>query len=483
MSISDKLTSLQNTVEDIRQSIVNKDVPVATTDGFKVYPDAVRAIDFQDYTDTSLKPTIHGVNYYDYNGDLLYVYTPQEFLALSAHPSQPAHTGLVADGWNWDLTDAQSFVRNTCDCLNIGGHYATDTGDTRLYIRIPEELQGKNLWLGFYYRQTVKNGLTIDWGDGTTSVSTATINGSTNSVHTYTNIQADNFLIKVTPLEDCIYTLGNTNSYVGVFGYVYNTQRTNAVKLVKVEIGKNVSWQYGQFFRHCVNLETVSIPKEVNYPSMAGTYQFCDCTSLKGIVIPEGITSITGTNVFSGMNNLRCFCAPKSLTSLQGSICGYVDSFILPNVTTYSSSTVFRYARYVRRIYISEDAVTMPQYLIAQTSSLEELHLPQNNSNFTELAAYLLVETGLKTLEIPASITSMGNQSAYGKSLETVIMRPTTPPTAASINIFYSYPAYLKIHVPYSADHSILNAYKTATNWTQFASRIYELDENGNIPT
>lgn len=481
MSVSDKVASLQNIVGGIRQNINNKDVPLAASDGFVVYPDAVRAIDNQDYSE-ELKPTIHGVNYYDYNGDLLYVYTPQEFLALSAHPSQPTHTGLVAEGWNWSLSDAQTFIRNTCDCLNIGGHYITDTGDSRFYIEIPEELIGNSLWIGVYYRQSVKNGLTIDWGDGTTSTSGTSVNGNTNSGHTYTNIQTDSFVIKVTPLETCIYTLGNTNAYVGVFGYGYTTQRHNVVKLIKAEIGKNVSWEHGQAFRWCVNLETVSMPKTVNYASMSGSYQFSICASLKGLVIPEGITTISGTDAITSVVNLKCFCAPKSLTSLQGGITGYIDSLILPNVTTFSSAT-FRYARCIRRIHISNTAYTFPQYTFADTPVLDEIELPKNNSNFTEIVPYLFAGTGLKHIEVPATVTSIGNQGLYGRSLETVIMRPTTPPTAASINIFYSYPTYLKIYVPYSADHSILNAYKTASNWTQFASRIYELDENGNIPT
>ena len=166
---------------------------------------------------------------------------------------------------------------------------------------------------------------------------------------------------------------------------------------------------------------------------------------------------------------------------MSNSASQYMSSAILPpNVTTISGQA-FRYARNCKRIFIPDGVSSFAQYAIADTTNLEELHLP-HNPEFTTLTAYLLANTGLHHLEIPESITSMGNQCCFGMCLEEVIMRPVVPPSAASINIFDSRNVYLKIYVPYSSDHSILNAYKTATNWTQFASKIYELDENGNIP-
>ena len=32
----------------------------------------------------------------------------------------------------------------------------------------------------------------------------------------------------------------------------------------------------------------------------------------------------------------------------------------------------------------------------------------------------------------------------------------------------------IKVYVPYSSDHSILEAYKTATNWSTYASLMVE---------
>lgn len=54
----------------------------------------------------------------------------------------------------------------------------------------------------------------------------------------------------------------------------------------------------------------------------------------------------------------------------------------------------------------------------------------------------------------------------------------TTPPALQNNG---SLPNSNKYYVPYSSDHSTLESYKTA--WPSIASKIFELDENGNIPT
>ena len=89
----------------------------------------------------------------------------------------------------------------------------------------------------------------------------------------------------------------------------------------------------------------------------------------------------------------------------------------------------------------------------------------------------------LKHLEFSNAITSIGqNCFNYCSSLKTIIFHSETPPTAGATP-FGNCTSLEGIYVPYSADHSILDAYKTATNWSTYAAKIFELDGNGNIPT
>jgi len=50
------------------------------------------------------------VNFIDYDGTILYSYTAAEFANLSALPANPTHSGLTAQGWNWSLSDAKTYV-------------------------------------------------------------------------------------------------------------------------------------------------------------------------------------------------------------------------------------------------------------------------------------------------------------------------------------------------------------------------------------
>ena len=113
------------------------------------------------------------VNFYDYDGTLLHSYSKDEFLALSALPDLPTREGLTCQGWNYTLAKAKEYV-TSYDILDIGATYITDDGKTRLYIKIAAN---GRMNVPLYFSQTVANGVTIDWGDGS---ATQTLTGTGN---------------------------------------------------------------------------------------------------------------------------------------------------------------------------------------------------------------------------------------------------------------------------------------------------------------
>lgn len=81
-----------------------------------------------------------------------------------------------------------------------------------------------------------------------------------------------------------------------------------------------------------------------------------------------------------------------------------------------------------------------------------------------------------------ANLNSTSIQMFYGNAAcLSLIIRSDTPPTIAS-STFTGLKSDCKIYVPYSADHSILDAYKAKQYWSDRAEYIFELDENGEIP-
>lgn len=77
-------------------------------------------------------------------------------------------------------------------------------------------------------------------------------------------------------------------------------------------------------------------------------------------------------------------------------------------------------------------------------------------------------------VNLPATLTYIGEYSFYNcPNLTSVICLPTTPPVLDGTNVFTNANALLKIYVP---DDSV-NAYKSATNWSTYASRIYSMTQ------
>lgn len=78
-------------------------------------------------------------------------------------------------------------------------------------------------------------------------------------------------------------------------------------------------------------------------------------------------------------------------------------------------------------------------------------------------------------ITIPASLTVLSANTFTDENQHLVYhFKGTTPPTMANTNAFNQYHTQMVIYVPYSEDHSVLEAYKTANNWSTYASYIQE---------
>lgn len=83
-----------------------------------------------------------------------------------------------------------------------------------------------------------------------------------------------------------------------------------------------------------------------------------------------------------------------------------------------------------------------------------------------------------------SNLTSIGTNNFYNMNgIQTIVINVQTPPTLQSTNVWKNTNTSFKLYVPYSEDHSILNAYKAANVWSNKASQMYELTPSGEIPT
>ena len=406
------------------------------------------------------------VKFYDYDGTVLYSYTPTEFAALSAMPSNPSHTGLTAQGWNWSLSDAKAYVA-TYKALNIGQMYVTTDGKTRLYISIPN---AKLCYIKLNIGST--GSATIDWGDGS-ATDTVTGSGYTSrsaKLHTYSAV--GNYVITLTRNSGYIVFYNSSTSYhilsggintstsIGGRNYAYTTM------LTKIEFGEYVLLNYNAF-NYCMGLETVTMPQTI-YCAASGTLNtklpnsaFYHCYNLKSITIPTSITAL-GETLLYGCYNLTSVSIPSTVTAISSDFCIYCNNLdsvtipvglttlnanafsacyrlknvVLPSSITSIGSYAFQYCYDLRTLDLSHmpttstfgayafsngsslTSITFPETvgsisnnMLSGCTGLQELILPKGITSIPGSCMYECVS--LRTVEIPNSVTSIGDSAFY----------------------------------------------------------------------
>lgn len=252
-------------------------------------------------------------------------------------------------------------------------------------------------------------------------------------------------------------------------------------------------------FRGCTSLTTVNFADDAPI-STTGLYTFMGCSSLRSITLPSATTNI-GSESFS-YSGLEVITNANVVTTIGGRAfanSAYKD-VNFPNLQNYieaafcnSGVTKITSLGFITELRANGNG----QGVFQECTALTEAILPSTlttiggNSfynctsltsvspltNVTTIGVTAFRNTKLHNIDIGESITNLGSQCFRDIStLEYVIIRATTPPTATN-NIFYGVNNN-KIYVPYGCQ----GVYQSATNWSTYASRIYELDENGNIP-
>ena len=117
--------------------IVNKDIHIDTNGKYEVKADAGTAmtqvnVEVDIKEPTWIEPEESDVNFYDYDGTLLYAYKWEDAEKLTELPTLPnRHKGLVFKGWNYTLED----MLEQGNYANIGALYTTENGRTRIKVK------------------------------------------------------------------------------------------------------------------------------------------------------------------------------------------------------------------------------------------------------------------------------------------------------------------------------------------------------------
>lgn len=424
-----------------------------------IYPDGfVAAIgNIQTGGAPSEPPMESDINFYDYDGTLLYAWTLDELAGKTALPDLPTRTGLTCQGWNWSLAEIKALGRK----VQVGLNYITDDGKTRLYITIPDVgVQGT---IPLCFLQTVANGVTVDWGDGS---ATQTFAG-TGEIQTSHQFAAGDHIITLAVADGCALTLGRNASVRNVLG-TYGTSRRSIMSVLKrVEIGKNVS-RLGTFgFIQCGQLRTITVPTSV---TSVGANTFESCGSLKAFIVPKGCT-ISELSSFYANYSLRTISIPNGVTKIGGYLLRNSNS--LPHITFPNSVTeilgyVMANCQSIDEIIIPDAVTSISGYTFDTCLTAQKLVIGSGitaiPNNFAS-TCYSLIR-----IDFPAGVTSIG-ASAFANCQGVIWYNFThcaAVPTLANTNAFTGINANCKIRVP----ASLVDEWKAATNWATYADYI-----------
>ena len=288
------------------------------------------------------------VSFIDYDGAILYSYSLEEAQALTELPALPNHDGLVCQGWNWTLEAIKALHRPVI----VGAMYITDDGATKLHIRIATV---GRMTVPLYIGQTVDNGVSIDWGDGS-AAETLAGTGNVNTSHTYA--EPGDYVISLMPDDGCTLSLGKGSSSYCVMGPNENNNRVYCNMLQEVYVGKNVTSIRDSAFNNCYSLASVTIPDRVT--SILGS-AFSNCCSLASVTIPDTVSTIQNS-AFNNCYSLASVTIPDGVSSIRFSVfnnCYSLASVTIPDTVSTIQNSVFNNC-YGMRFYDFSNYTAVP---------------------------------------------------------------------------------------------------------------------------
>lgn len=425
------------------------------------------------------------VIFYDYDGTIVQTYSAADFANLSAMPENPTHNGLTAQGWNWTLADAKTYVA-TYGKLNIGQMYVTSDGKTKLYFTVTKNNLSTNLQLEL----GSDTELDVDWGDGSEHTIWTSVEGSSSKNHEYAS--AGRYVIAVEVITGEFYLLQESfNIYEieignGVVG-IDTSAFSGRYSLSSVTIPNSVTSIGNYAFYECYALSSVTIPSSV---TSIGNNAFQYCSSLLSVTIPNSVTSISDY-AFSFCQSLTSITIPDSVTSIGASAlssCTALTSITIPSGVTSIGDSAFNGCSSLSSITIPNGVTIISDSAFNSCYALSSVTIP---SSVTSIGEYTFYYCPLSSITIPDSVTSIGggafsdcyslssvtipdsvtniDGSAFNNcyALLSVTFESSTPP---NLDSYFTLPDTCTIRVPQGS----LSAYTSAENYPNPSAYIYE---------
>ncbi len=160
-------------------------------------------------------------------------------------------------------------------------------------------------------------------------------------------------------------------------------------------------------FYSCTALKEMVIPQSVK---KIGIWAFSSCTSLTEITIPDGVEEI-GSGAFWGCTGLKKIHLPQHITKLPSlSECGF-EEFVVPNHIKELNTNCFSHCTSLKRVVLHEGICAIPDFCFTNTA-LQSIELPASVTSIGKNAFEDCTE--LRPFDIPDTVTSIADNAFAG---------------------------------------------------------------------
>ena len=366
------------------------------------------------------------INFWDYDGTLLYSCGLQELTEL---PPAPIHDGLVFQGWNWSLES----IRQYGGPVDVGAIYAPADGLTHVFVTVGQQTRQVTLYL------QPAGALAVDWGAGSGFRAAYAENGVCILPHTYD--APGRYEIRLA--GDVTLGLNDgTHTFLGP-----NAENNQHMLSVADELwlGRATLGQYA--LARWTGLRRIVISEQAAVGNNTAELQYC--RNLCHVNLPRSAVKL-GNMQFQYCRSLSQVCTGENMGNANANSFGYCEA--LRRTAAAPKSTTVGYGTYYA------------------TPSLRETRIDSGVKTVGGSAFY--AARAATELVIPESVTTLA-AGAFNvmTGLRLVRFLPAQPPVAAATNVFGGWPADCVVQVPAGT----LQAYQNATNYGGIAAQMMEV--------